>query len=80
MHHQCLQGFHDSRFQIHKYCFERLARHPLPSSSNFFSQTKVKDEYTCDKCKVQKAYSNMWETIKNDVLEDLREMKKVTKL
>lgn len=41
---------------------------------------QVKDEHTCGKCKVQKAYSNMWETIKNDVIEDLKEMKKVTGL
>lgn len=33
---------------------------------------QVKDEHTCGKCKVQKAYSNMWETIKNDVIEDLK--------
>jgi hypothetical protein len=41
---------------------------------------QIKDEHTCDKCKVQKAYNNMWEKIKQDVFKDLREIKLQTKL
>lgn len=41
---------------------------------------QVKDEHTCEKCKVQKAYNNMWEKIKFDVFRDLREIKLQTKL
>lgn len=41
---------------------------------------QVKDEHTCDKCKVQRAYNNMWEKIKLDVFRDLREIKLQTKL
>lgn len=41
---------------------------------------QIKDQHTCDKCKVQKAYNNMWEKIKLDVFRDLREIKLQTKL
>lgn len=41
---------------------------------------QIKDEHTCDKCKVQKAYNNMWEKIKQDVFKDLREIRLQTKL
>lgn len=32
---------------------------------------QVKDDHTCDKCKVQKAYNNMWEKIRPNVTKDL---------
>jgi hypothetical protein len=39
---------------------------------------QIQDENTCQGCKVQKAYNTMWDTIKLDVIDDLKEFKKVT--
>lgn len=44
------------------------------------SLIQVVDEHTCSKCKVQKAYNNMWGTIRNDVINDLKVMKQQTGL
>ena len=33
---------------------------------------QVKDDNTCSNCKVQKAYHTMWETIRQDVISDLK--------
>lgn len=33
---------------------------------------QVIDEHTCPKCRVQKAYNNMWEKVKPNVIKDLR--------
>jgi hypothetical protein len=41
---------------------------------------QVVDVSVCSNCKVQKAYKNMWVTIIDDVLDDLREIKKQTGL
>ena len=41
---------------------------------------QVVDSTVCSNCKVQKAYKSMWDTIKVDVINDLREIKEETKL
>lgn len=41
---------------------------------------QIKDEHTCSKCKVQKAYNNMWEKIKRNVIIDLKEIRFQTRL
>lgn len=41
---------------------------------------QVKDEHTCDKCKVQKAYNNMWGKVRTNVMKDLREIRLQTSL
>jgi len=41
---------------------------------------QVVDISVCDNCKVQKAYKNMWLTIVDDVMNDLKEIKKQTGL
>ena len=41
---------------------------------------QIVDSSVCDKCKIQKAYKGMWDTIRNDVLDDLQEMEGQTKL
>ena len=39
---------------------------------------QIQDEHTCVGCKVQKAYNTMWGTIRDDVMDDLKEFKKLT--
>lgn len=39
---------------------------------------QIKDEHACDNCKIQKAYKNMWEKIKERVFSDLREIRVMT--
>lgn len=41
---------------------------------------QVRDDNTCDKCKVQKEYNSMWNTIRDNVTADLREIQEQTKL
>jgi hypothetical protein len=41
---------------------------------------QVVDSNVCDNCKVQKAYKKMWDTIVNDVIRDLKEIRASTNL
>lgn len=41
---------------------------------------QIVDEHTCSNCKVQKAYHTMWESIKEDVMADLVDIRKETNL
>lgn len=79
MHSERLSNLCYSCLQIYKHCFKCLARYSLSFTGNsYFIQ--IEDEHTCKGCKVQKAYNNMWEKIKQDVFRDLREIRLQTKL
>lgn len=41
---------------------------------------QIIDEHTCSTCKVQKAYNTMWESIKNEVIADLKVIHEQTRI